>query len=375
VIGLGLIAQTTHLPNLLALPDHFAVTHVCDLSRALADVVARDLPDRPAASTDPHALLSDPAVDAVLIATPGAHATEALDALHAGKHVLAEKPLCTTVAEADALTAAAGAPGLVLQVGYMKMHEPLMARAREALDAIGRPQVVRVTVQHPAHDRQIAHLHVRRFTDVDPAATLRAESYEDERVVEALGDVPAGVARLYRGLLLGSVVHQCSVLRALGVGLPREIPFAWAWPWDPSVAGAEPPSLHAVGPLPGGAVLELSWNSLADYPRYVEEIAVFGSRGHVRLDLPSPYHAADRAELLVSRVDGSTHAETRHRSTQPDGMMRQLIAFHESVANGAPVRSDVAGARDDTAWLQRLTAAIAARAGVEIGGEAAAVRA
>ena len=62
-------------------------------------------------------------VDAAVIATPTAqHCEIALACLGAGMHVLIEKPITRTVAEADALIAAAKQRGLVLQVGHVERH-------------------------------------------------------------------------------------------------------------------------------------------------------------------------------------------------------------------------------------------------------------
>src|SRR5262245_51809877 len=72
------------------------------------------------------------AVDAVTIATPTvAHRVAAEAALGAGCHVLVEKPLATTTAEADAMLAAATRAGRTLQVGHVERFNPVMMAARE----------------------------------------------------------------------------------------------------------------------------------------------------------------------------------------------------------------------------------------------------
>src|SRR2546429_3732015 len=74
VVGLGLIAQAVHLPNLRLLGGRFRVTHVCDLSPRLAAEIGSGLP-RSRTSTDWRAVCQDPDVDAILLLTPhGAHA-------------------------------------------------------------------------------------------------------------------------------------------------------------------------------------------------------------------------------------------------------------------------------------------------------------
>jgi predicted dehydrogenase len=86
-----------------------------DPDAARAEAVARETGAPPLSW---EALLA--ASDAVVIATPAeAHFALAEAALRAGKHVLVEKPMAATLAQADALAAAAAARGLVLQVGHL----------------------------------------------------------------------------------------------------------------------------------------------------------------------------------------------------------------------------------------------------------------
>lgn len=78
-------------------------------------------------------------LDAVLIATPDRfHRSLGALALKAGKHVLMEKPLASTSAEATELAELAEATGLKLQTGAMKRHDPGIAFAKEQLPRIGR---------------------------------------------------------------------------------------------------------------------------------------------------------------------------------------------------------------------------------------------
>ena len=72
-------------------------------------------------------------IDLVDICTPGdTHAEIAIAALAAGKHVLCEKPLANTVAEAESMVAAAaGAPGLQAMVGFTYRRTPAVALARQ----------------------------------------------------------------------------------------------------------------------------------------------------------------------------------------------------------------------------------------------------
>ncbi len=90
------------------------------------------------AMTDYHDVLRDPAIDAVHICTPNAqHFSMAKDALQAGKHVICEKPLTTTVAEAEELVSLAARHGLRNCVCHNLRYYPMvqqMRRLREAGD-------------------------------------------------------------------------------------------------------------------------------------------------------------------------------------------------------------------------------------------------
>ncbi|MDM7884372.1 MULTISPECIES: Gfo/Idh/MocA family protein [Curtobacterium] len=98
------------------------------------------------ASTDWRAAVTDPDIDVVDICSPGSsHVEVAIAALRAGKHVLCEKPLANSVAEAEAMTeaaAAARADGVRSMVGFSYRRVPAIALARQLVQA-GRLGTVR----------------------------------------------------------------------------------------------------------------------------------------------------------------------------------------------------------------------------------------
>lgn len=153
IIGAGTISQSVHLTSLRR--AGFEVAVVCDLSPSRAEEVARGVGAR-GVSDPAEAFASD--VDAVLIATPGSHARLAADAIRADKHVLAEKPLAFTVREVEELEALAAEHGVVAQVGYMKMFDPLLETAVSEYRELRDVRLVRVTVMHPADEPQVSHL-------------------------------------------------------------------------------------------------------------------------------------------------------------------------------------------------------------------------
>jgi predicted dehydrogenase len=86
-------------------------------------------------TTDYREVLSDDGIEAVVIATPtDTHAAITRDALQAGKHVLVEKPLCTTVDEARELTALADAANRVLMVGHVFLFNNGIIKLRNAIE-------------------------------------------------------------------------------------------------------------------------------------------------------------------------------------------------------------------------------------------------
>jgi predicted dehydrogenase len=371
VVGLGLIGQVVHVPNLMRLGDSFVVTHVSDLSKSLMEAVAASLPGTPRRSLDAAHLCVDPHVDAVLLLTPGAHAPLAEVALLAGKHVISEKPFCVTQAEAVRLDRIASERGLTLQVAYMKAYDPAIPAARDAIERIGDVQLVSVEVRHPTHENQIGALDYRTASDVDPSVVRAAEAAEELESVAALGSVPVGIDHLYRWVLLGSVIHELSALRALGFPPPARWEHVQVWPFDPSDGTADPPSLAATAQLEGGAILRLQWLWLPDYPRYEETISVVGSAGAIHLDMPQPYGPNVPARLHVRGPDGHDVVLDDGRQHRDSGFLEELRVFHAAVTSGASMPTGAEEAREDTASLQAFVADVAARHGIEVGGEAA----
>jgi predicted dehydrogenase len=121
MISVGVIGYGYWGPNLVrnfvACPDT-EVAMVCDLDKGRLSKVAALYPAirLTTSATD---LIADPAVDAVVISTPvDSHFPLAMAALKAGKHVLVEKPIASTVEEATKLIEEADSRGLVLAVDH-----------------------------------------------------------------------------------------------------------------------------------------------------------------------------------------------------------------------------------------------------------------
>ncbi len=90
--------------------------------------------------------------DGVCIATPTfTHASIAVAAARAGKHILCEKPMALTLDEADAMIAAAQQGGVTLQIAFMRRFDPAFRAAKEQIQAgtIGDPIVIRTLTRGP----------------------------------------------------------------------------------------------------------------------------------------------------------------------------------------------------------------------------------
>ena len=140
LLGAGRIAQSAHLPAIAHAPS-VRLIGLFDPSDHLRETVARryEVVAYPTANV----LFDDPSIEAVIVAVPDRfHASATLEALRAGKHVLVEKPLASTVAEAEAVVEASRRSGGIVQVGSMKRHDPgVRFAARAVHEQIGRAHV------------------------------------------------------------------------------------------------------------------------------------------------------------------------------------------------------------------------------------------
>ncbi len=121
-----------HLPGWKAVEGRALVTAACDVNEASAQKRAQEMGGTAKVYADWRAMLSDNEVDAVDIALPHRlHRDAIVDAAEAGKHILTEKPLCTTLQEAQDIEAAVKANGITLMCAHNQMFEPAPRTARQ----------------------------------------------------------------------------------------------------------------------------------------------------------------------------------------------------------------------------------------------------
>ncbi len=159
------------------------------------------------ATGDWAALVRDPAVDVVAIATPNRlHAPIALAAIEAGKHVYCEKPLATTLHDAIAMTRAATAAGIVTTVGFNYLKNPMIATAREIVQS---GEIGGIT--------GFRGIHAEDFM-ADPEAPFSWRC-EPEEAGGALADIGSHILSMAR-FLLGEVDSVCGRLDTIHAERP-----------------------------------------------------------------------------------------------------------------------------------------------------------
>lgn len=149
VVGTGAVSQKYHIPGFQSSP-HAEVVAIADVDANRAREVA-DRFNIPRWVTDWRELLND-SVDVFSVCTPNRfHAEVTIAAAKAGKHVLCEKPLAVSNAEADAMVAAAREAGVILMVDFPLRFDPGYRAAHDAVKAglIGDVITVRSKWAHP----------------------------------------------------------------------------------------------------------------------------------------------------------------------------------------------------------------------------------
>ncbi|MBN1674176.1 MAG: Gfo/Idh/MocA family oxidoreductase [Kiritimatiellae bacterium] len=131
VIGSGGIFRNLHAPYYQK-SDRAQIVAVADLNTESAAGVAGSF--GAAVCTDYREILDRKDVDAVDVSVhPKPHREMAVAAAEAGKHILMEKPMCCTVAEADAMIEAAKRAGVRLQVAYVLPFNPIRQKLKALL--------------------------------------------------------------------------------------------------------------------------------------------------------------------------------------------------------------------------------------------------
>ncbi|WP_312692193.1 Gfo/Idh/MocA family protein [Caproiciproducens sp.] len=148
IIGCGKIAQVRHIPEYVNNKDaELAAFYDMNTERAkeLASLYGGMVCE------SYQEVLADPTIDAVSVCTANnVHAAITIAALRAGKHVLCEKPMATTLEECEAMVSAAKETGKILMIGHNQRLTKAHAKAKRLLDEgiIGDVITFRTTFGH-----------------------------------------------------------------------------------------------------------------------------------------------------------------------------------------------------------------------------------
>ncbi len=133
IVGCGSIARSAHVPGLLA-SERAELAGFASRTRASAEATAEGCGSPAPIYDDWRELVEREDVDAITICSPNAfHRDQAVAAAKAGKHVLVEKPVAVSAAEADEMIAAAQQARVVLQVAHNLRYVPAVLAARDVV--------------------------------------------------------------------------------------------------------------------------------------------------------------------------------------------------------------------------------------------------
>jgi len=250
IVGLGLIART-HAAAYQALPGMARLVAVCDIDRAVATAFAEEF--RTKATFDLRDILDDPDVDVVDLILPHTlHHDAALAVLSAGKHLLLEKPVAGTFAEAVSICDAADAAG----VHFMVAENTRYAAAYQAVERL-------------LHDGAIGDVvHARTLLRSNEKEHLSQPGYWRTRY--ALGG----------GLILDTGAHSFYLLKWLLGDIREVVGFSTKLlPLDNEIED----TADVRGTLASGAYFTCGFTSVSEIP-HSERLELYGTTGGILVD-------------------------------------------------------------------------------------------
>jgi predicted dehydrogenase len=350
VVGAGLISQAMHLPHLVRLSERFELVALVDPSATVRERVGARYGAPLCCESHLEAFeLARP--DAVIVASPnGTHAEITLAALVAGIHVFVEKPLCITLADADAIIAARERAGRVVQVGYNNRFDPVFERLLEELPRSSeRLRYVNVLVHDPEFDPYFGPDDLIRGADVSARLVAASAADEARQVAAAVGAADADTITAFSGGFLGSLVHQVNLvhgmLERMGEPLPATVIGGDSWAAGEALTGSVR--------LRNGARWDSAWIQLLALHEYEETISLCFEDAVVKLAIPSPWLRQSPSVYSVSRA-GAGGREGHRFESYEEAYQRELVHFHDCITAGAACRTPPEQARLDIDVLTQM---------------------
>ncbi|MCC3372072.1 Gfo/Idh/MocA family protein [Cohnella sp. REN36] len=349
LIGLGEVAQITHLPILENLADRYEIAALCDISPELLRVLG----ERYRVGnlyTDAKQLTEQADLDAVFVLNSDEyHAECAIHALRNKKHVLIEKPMTLNQTDADAMIKARDEAGVQVMVGYMRRFAPAFMEAVEELKTLGPIQYSKVR-DIIGQNRLIIEQSstVYRFSDIPQEAINDRWTRRAAMIKEAIGDVPKDIYNAY-GLLCGLNSHDLSAMREL-LGMPKRVVSAKQWNGGGYIT----------------AILEFDGyyatfeTGVDDQRRFDAHIEVFGRSKSLTIQYNTPYIRHLPTTLNVKETVGEAYIEATNRPTLKDPYTVELEYFYEVVTKGVAPKTTPEDYKNDLVIFKMITDALLA---------------
>ncbi|KAH6692490.1 hypothetical protein F5X68DRAFT_259142 [Plectosphaerella plurivora] len=341
LIGCGEVAQVVHIPTLLYMSSWFSITHLCDVSDQALKHCASKIPGQVRTSRNPEELCASADVDAVLIASSDEyHALHAIMALRHDKHVLVEKPMALTKADAAAIAEAEGKSQGTVMVGYMRRFAgPFEDAVREigGLDKILYARVRDIIGPNSSFVDQSGTFPVK-FTDFRPEDSADKAARNKKLVATALqecGDIPVTDETTLTWRILGGLgSHDLSLMRE-ALGIPT------------SVVGSSLgyPFWNVLFKYPNFTV---SYESGMDQiPRFDAHLEIYGGTKSVRVQYDTPYVKGLPVTMHIAENHNGEYRETTIRKTYEDPYTREFKVWWGVVAEGKTTKTTVQDAAQD----------------------------
>lgn len=342
VLGAGPIAQFGHF-QACTKADNVTLYAICD--------VAEDLAQRMAVThgaersyADYQAMLADPLVEGVIIATSDAfHVPASIMALEAGKAVLCEKPLGVSVADVLVLEEAVTRTGGYLQVGHMKRFDPGIQAAKQFVDTrMGQIQALKAWYCDSTH----------RYTNTNAVQPLPVRSEHARKPAsDPKADKQSYFMLAHGSHLVDLMAHLAGQITSVSARLSEKF---GAYCWFVEVAFAN----GTLGHMDLTVAVRMDWH---------EGFQMYGEHGAILAKTYNPWYFRasevdifDEESASTTRVLGAdghffrrqvegfvrgARGQASQAALVGDGVasVRVMAAIRQSVATGRPV--DVASAQ------------------------------
>lgn len=342
VVGCGSIAQIQHLPHLRELSDSFELVALCDVSTKLAKLMA-EFYQVPKYFTDFRELVQCD-LDAVLLCHNDPKTEAAVAALQAGKHLFIEKPICYSVSDADEILEAAKRAGRIVQVGYMKQHDPGYKYAKEQVQKIDDIRFIQVNHLHPNNSLHLKEYKLYRFDDIPKTVSDVSGEKHAASIKSVIGEATPEIRSVF-GVLCGSMIHDISSLRGM-FGQPKRVVSAEVW--------RNGSCITVILEYDGDKRCVATWADLPQLWDFYETLEVYGGSQRVIIKFPTGFARGIPSPVIVYGMEGGAPWKKEVIVNYQNSFEEELIHFHHCIVSGASPITDAHGAREDMALVREI---------------------